>query len=55
MKKKSYKEVETLRQRGKLRYLERQAEEQEAEQAIREYRPEPEEELPDNDIQNTIR
>ena len=37
--KKNYKEIETLRQRGRLRYLERIQEEQEAEKEINEYHP----------------
>lgn len=54
--KKNYKEKETIRERGKKRYLERISEEEEAEQEIKNYKPDVEEDYRDNDtIQNKLR
>lgn len=57
IKKKSYKEVETLKTRGKLRFLERQAQEAEADAEIKKYQLEEQEDYPENNdsIQDHIR
>lgn len=52
--KKSYKERETEQKRGRLRYLERLAEDEEARQEIAEYHKE-EQEDNDDEIQDIIR
>jgi len=56
IKKPSHKERDALRERGKKKYLDRIVEEQEAEQEIKNYKPE-ETEYPNNDdkVQNNIR
>lgn len=48
MKQKTYKELENEKQRGKKRFLERVAEEQEADEQIRDFVPE-QEDSPDRE------